>query len=100
MKKIILLIFTAVLLNGCAEYSSFIGPSITVVKTGNVARAGSTLAATYGIEHGTGLSARALVNDSTEVRECLIVHSSELNKIFFSTLDEIDCEKTDLSILR
>ena len=100
MKKIILFIFVAVLLNGCAEYTSFLGPGITVAKTGNVARAGTTLAASYGIEQGTGLSAEALVDGSSELRECQILHSSELNKIFFSTLDEIDCVKTDLSILR
>ena len=69
MKKIILFIFVAVLLNGCAEYTSFLGPSITVAKTGNVTRAGSTLAASYGLEHGTGLSTRSLVEESAELRE-------------------------------
>ena len=83
MKKIILIIFVGVFLNGCAEYSSLLGPSITVAKTGNVVRAGSTFAASYGIEHGTGLSAQSLVDQGSEVRECKIEHSSELNKIFF-----------------
>ncbi len=100
MKKIILFIFVAVLLNGCAEYTSFLGPSITVAKTGNVTRAGSTLAASYGLEHGTGVSAKSLVEESAEVRECKIVHSAEINKIFFQTLDEIDCVRHDPSILR
>tara|TARA_Y100000590_G_scaffold392919_1_gene470743 strand:+ start:178 stop:480 length:303 start_codon:yes stop_codon:yes gene_type:complete len=100
MKKIILFIFVVVVLNGCAEYTSFLGPSITVAKTGSVTRAGSTLAASYGLEHGTGLSARSIVEESAELRECKVVHSAEINKIFFSTLDEIDCVKHDPSIFR
>ena len=100
MRKIILFIFVSVLLNGCAEYSSFLGPSITVAKTGNITRAGSTLAASYGVEYGTGLSTKELVNESTELRECEILHSAELNQIFFSTLDELDCVRYDPSILR
>ena len=45
-------------------------------------------------------SARSLVEESAEVRECKIVHSAEINKIFFQTLDEIDCVRHDPSILR
>jgi len=100
MKKFILLIFAAVLLNGCAEYSSFLGPSITVAKTGNLARAGSTLAASYGVEYGTGISTKTLINESSEIRECKTLHSAELNKIFFDTLDELDCKRNDPTILR
>jgi hypothetical protein len=85
MKKFILLIFTTALLNGCAEYSSFLGPTITVAKTGNVAR---------------GISAKTLVNESSELRECKTIHSAELNKIFFDTLDELDCKRNDPTILR
>ncbi len=100
MKKIILLIFAAVILNGCAQYSSLLGPSITVAKTGNVTKAGSTLAASYGVEYGTGISTKALVDESSELRECKTIHSAELNKIFFETLDELDCKRNDPTILR
>ena len=100
MKKFILLIFATALLNGCAEYSSFLGPTITVAKTGNVARAGSTLAASYGVEYGTGISTKTLINESSEIRECKTVHSAELNKIFFDTLDELDCKRNDPTIVR
>ena len=100
MKKIILLIFAAVILNGCAQYSSLLGPSITVAKTGNVTKAGSTLAASYGVEYGTGISTKTLVNESSEIRECKTIHSAELNKIFFDTLDDLDCKRNDPTILR
>ena len=100
MKKFILLIYATVLLNSCTQYSSLLGPTITVAKTGNVTRAGSTLAASYGVEHGTGISTKKLVNESSELRECETIHSSELNKIFFETLDELDCKRSDPTILR
>ncbi len=100
MKKFILLVFATVLLNSCTQYSSFLGPTITVAKTGNVTRAGSTLAASYGVEHGTGISAKKLVNESSELRECKTIHSAELNKIFFDTLDDLDCKRSDPTILR
>ena len=100
MKKFILIIFVTVLLNGCAQYSSLLGPSITVAKTGNVTKAGSTLAASYGVEYGTGISTKTLVNESSEIRECKTIHSAELNKIFFDTLDDLDCKRSDPTILR
>ena len=100
MKKFILIIFVTVLLNGCAQYSSLLGPSITVAKTGNVTKAGSTLAASYGVEYGTGISTKTLVNESSEIRECKTIHSAELNKIFFDTLDDLDCKRNDPTILR
>ncbi|SVA82085.1 uncharacterized protein METZ01_LOCUS134939, partial [marine metagenome] len=36
MKKSILLIITLVFLNACAEYSSLIGPSYTMAKSGSI----------------------------------------------------------------
>jgi len=40
MKKIIFCIFAFLILNGCTQYSSFVGPSYTVATTGNVYQAG------------------------------------------------------------
>jgi len=94
MKKIILFIFFATVLNGCAEYTALLGPSVTMVTTGNVARAGGSFVASYSIDKSN------LINESSEIRECRTIHSAELNKIFFTTLDEIDCERNDFSILR
>ncbi len=41
------------------------------------------------------LNALQYVADKTidpKIRECEIVHSAEINQIFFETLDEIDCK--------
>tara|TARA_Y100000590_G_scaffold26870_1_gene30237 strand:+ start:2400 stop:2714 length:315 start_codon:yes stop_codon:yes gene_type:complete len=104
MKKIIFLIFVLSILNGCAEYSSVLGPSYTMAKTGKVASAGNSIAASYGFKKVTGESPETIANtffsESENLRECQTIHSSNLNKIFFTTLDEIDCFRDPFSILR
>ncbi len=94
MKKIILFILFATVLNGCAEYSALLGPGVTMATTGSVARATGSLAASYTIDKSE------LMDKSSELRECKIIHSAELNEIFFTTLDELDCKRNDFSILR
>ena len=54
MKRIIFIVIAIVFLNGCAQYSSMIGPVYTVYTTGNVVQAGTSLAASYGIKKATG----------------------------------------------
>ena len=54
MKRIIFIAFAIAFLNGCAQYTSVLGPVYTVYTTGNVVQAGSSLVATYAIKQGTG----------------------------------------------
>ena len=56
MKKSILLIITLAFLNACAEYSAFVGPSITMAKSGSVLQSGTSLATSYGIKKAIGQS--------------------------------------------
>ena len=100
MRKKIFLILIFLILNGCAEYSSLFGPTYTIAKTGSAAKAGSSLAATYGFEKGFGAKPGEILSESSEVRKCEITHSSELNEIFFHTLDELDCVIDKPSVLR
>ena len=93
MKKIILLIFFATVLNGCAEYTSLLGPGVTMATTGSAMKAGGSLAASYTID-------KTELMESSEIRKCRTYHSAELNEIFFITLDELDCERNDLSVLK
>ena len=62
MKKIIFLMFAFAILNGCAEYSVFLGPSFTMAKTGSVVHAGNSAAATYGFKRVIGESPGDFVN--------------------------------------
>ena len=56
MKKSILLIITLAFLNACAEYSAFVGPSLTMAKSGSVLQSGTSLATSYGIKKAIGQS--------------------------------------------
>tara|TARA_Y100001970_G_scaffold1703_1_gene2032 strand:- start:552 stop:836 length:285 start_codon:yes stop_codon:yes gene_type:complete len=94
MKRIFLIITSIFLLSGCAQYSSLVGPGITIATTGNITKASASLAAS------NTLKTSELVSENAKVRECRTIHTAELNEIFFRTLDEFDCIRDDFSILR
>ena len=95
MKKFIFFIFTCVFLNSCTEYAALVGPSYTMTNTGSIMKAGSSFAAGYTFRKATdGSYGDAFINTSS-TRTCKIKHSSDLNKIFFETLDEIDCVRNN-----
>ena len=104
MKKY-LFIFCLLLLNNCAQNSALLGPSYTLASSGSVFKAGASLSASYGFKKATGSSPSQILNSletlaDNSIRECKTEHSSELNKIFFETLDETDCYRDPFSILR
>ena len=114
MKKSILLIITLAFLNACAEYSSLLGPSYTMAKSGSIMQTGTAYATSYGIKKTIGQSPGeyiqtlvrknnkidSLLTQKENVRECQTIHTSSLNEIFFNTLDEIDCFQDPFSILK
>ena len=122
MKKSILLIITLAFLNACAEYSAFVGPTITMAKSGSVLQSGTSLATSYGIKKAIGQSPgeyvlslakknhkldtlldknnNIIIAQNDNIRECETMHSSPLTEIFFDTLDEIDCLRDPFSILK
>ena len=122
MKKSIILIITLAFLNACAEYSAFVGPSLTLAKSGSVLQSGTSLATSYGIKKAIGKSPGEYVlsmakknhkldtlldqsNDiilaqNDNIRKCETLHSSSLTEIFFDTLDEIDCLRDPFSIFK
>ena len=100
MLKKIFLIIIFLTLNGCAEYSSLFGPTYTIAKSGSAAKAGTSFAATYGFEKGFCAKPGEVLSESSKVRECEITHSSDLNQIFFHTMDELDCVIDKSTVLR
>jgi len=122
MKKSILLIITLAFLNACAEYSAFVGPSITMAKSGSVLQSGTSLATSYGIKKAIGQSPgeyvlslakknhkldtrlnennNIILAQNDNIRECETIHSSPLTEIFFDTLDEIDCLRDPFSNIK
>ena len=54
MRKIILLAYCFILLNGCAQSTALIGPAITVGNTGNVMQASLSYGSNMAIKQSTG----------------------------------------------
>ena len=114
MKKNIFFVTVFVILNGCAQYSSIVGPTYTLAKSGSIVSTGASAATSYGFKKTTGQSPgeyvnslvrknykiNSFMNQKENIKECQTLHTSTLNEIFFETLDEIDCFKDPFSILK
>ena len=103
MKRTIFLLLAMAILNGCAQSTSFLGPTYTLAKSGSVIQAGNSMAVSYGLKKTFNqTSTKSIVNSllDDDIRECQTIHSSLLNEIFFETLDGIDCYRDPFSIFR
>ncbi len=73
-----------------------VGPSLTFAQTGSVLQASTSLS--------SSLAMNKLKNDYMEElsaeKICPTIHSSELNQIFFETIEHMDCFYDPMSILR
>ena len=102
MKKILFLLFGIVILNGCAQSTSFVGPSYTFAKSGSLIQAGNSVAMSYGFKKAfnqidTNTMMTSLIDG--DIRECQTIHSSDLSEIFFDTLDS-DCYRDPFSVFK
>ena len=114
MKKNIFFVTIFIILNGCAQYSSVVGPTYTLAKSGSIVSTGASAATAYGFKKTTGQSPgdyvnslvrknykiNSFMNEKENIKECQTLHTSTLNEIFFETLDEIDCFRDPFSILK
>ena len=114
MKKSIFFVGIFIILSGCSQYSSLVGPSYTMAKSGSILHTSTAYATSYGVKKATGQSLGEHVNSlvrknykinsflaqKENLRECQTIHSSPLSNIFFDTLDEIDCFQDPFSILK
>ena len=96
MKRILLLILLIPILSNCTQYSALIGPSLTLVNTGSIAQATTSLSSSLAINEVK----KEYTNSLNAERICPTVHSSELNAIFFETIEHTGCYYDPLSILR
>ena len=102
MRKTLVTLLFILFLNGCAQTTSMMGPTYTMVKTGSIFQTGSSVATSYGVKQVLGQSPSEYVisiasNDKHEVNEC---QSFTLSDIFFDTLDNLDCLRNPFSVLR
>ena len=103
MNRILVLLLGIVILNGCAQSTSFVGPTYTLAKSGSVMQAGNSVAMSYGFKKAlkqidTNTMITSLVD--IDIRECQTIHSSDLSEIFFDTLDGIDCYRDPFSVFK
>ena len=96
MKRILLLILLIPILSNCTQYSALIGPTLTFANTGSIAQATTSLSSSLAI---TEVKKEYTHNLEAE-RICPTIHSSDLNAIFFETIEEKGCHYDPLSILR
>ena len=73
-----------------------LSPALTLAHTGNIAQATTSLSSSLAIN---GFK-KEYTNNLEAERICQTVHSSEINNIFFETIEEIGCYYDPLSILR
>ena len=96
MHRIFFVLLTLIFLQGCAsQTSSYLSSGITLASGGSTAKNIFATGTNLYIENKTGKNTFQHVRDNTldvEIRKCQITHSAEINKIFFETLDEINCE--------
>ena len=56
MRKILILLFSLVLLSACAQSTALLGPAITIGNTGNVLQAGFSYGSNFAVKQATGKS--------------------------------------------
>jgi len=96
MKKIFFFLLALIFLQGCSGQTvSYLSSGISLASGGRVAENILAVGSNLYIEKKTGKNTLQHVADKTidsEIRECEILHSAEINEIFFESLDEIDCK--------
>ena len=95
MRKIILLLLLVPLLNNCTQYTAMVGPSLTFAHTGSVLQASTSLSSSLAVNK----IKNDYKNEFKVEKICPTVHSSELNEIFFESIEHMDCYYDPLSIL-
>ena len=96
MKKIILIFLLIPLLNNCGPYSAAVGPSLTMLNSGSILQASASYAGSSAMKKFQ----KNYIYELNVEKICPTVHSSELNEIFFETIDHMDCYFDPMSIHR
>ena len=85
MKNIFLTLVSFFFLTGCAQNAALLGPAYSIASTGGIQQALVTESFNQGVKHKTGKNITEHMKDSIveKPRECNVVHSNDLEKIFF-----------------
>ena len=96
MKKILLTLLLLPVLNNCTQYSAMIGPSYTLLETGNILQASTSLSGSLAMN----VAKKNFLNELKNENICPTIHTSKLNEIFFETVEHMDCFYDPMSIYR
>ena len=100
MNKFFVFAMLSLFLQGCGPTASIVSTGITIAQSGSTTRAVAASGSGLFVKQKTGKQPLEHVADSAfnaELRKCNVNHSAEINEIFFTTLDEFDCEKNYLN---
>ena len=84
------------MLSNCAQYSAMLSPALTLAHTGSFGQATTSLSSSLAINEVK----KEYTHNLEAERICPTIHSSDLNAIFFETIEEKGCHYDPLSILR
>ena len=96
MKKLILILTVLPFLTNCTQYSAMMNPSITLATGGTISQASTSFASSLAMNEAK----KSLQAELSEAKYCQTYHSSELNEIFFETIDQSNCIHDPMSIYR
>ena len=96
MKKILLTLLLLPVLNNCTQYSAMVGPGYALMENGSVLQATTSLSGSLAMTNLKTNFANEIKNENI----CRTVHTSELNKVFFETVEHLDCFYDPMSIYR
>ena len=96
MKKLILRQMCIRDRTNCTQYSAMMNPSITLATGGTISQASTSLASSLAVNEAK----KGLQAELSEAKYCQTHHSSELNEIFFETIDQSNCIYDPMSIYR
>ena len=77
-KKIAFILMSVILLTGCVQSTTFIGPAITVAATGNIAQAGFTYGTNEVIKRETGKDTMQYVSSLLEPEDKKVTINEDL----------------------
>ena len=85
-KKIAFILMSVVLLTGCVQSTAFIGPTITVAVTGNIAQAGFTYGTNEVIKRETGKDTMQYVSGLFEPEDKKVTINEDLIALIESSI--------------
>ena len=95
-KKFFFTLLIIPFLSNCTQYSAMLSPSITLASGGTMTQATTSLSSSLAMNKAKS----SYMAEKKVEKICPTFHTSNLNKIFFETVDQMDCIYDPMSIHR